>query len=216
MAKAVEKWRELPARQERGAGDTALGKQARTRRRLLGFALELFADRGYHATTAVEIAAAAGVSRATFFLHFPTKAALLGELSRALAEEWESEPSPPGERGIDAIRRFLAFLFRETDVGTAGSTAIGSALLIDFVETYGTDMTAGIGDGSLHDHAIRLIARAQQEGDWTTGWSPITLGHMLLSSYNLVRADLKDRAPDEAADALLVLLTFGAKGPDGR
>ncbi|HUD28462.1 MAG TPA: TetR/AcrR family transcriptional regulator [Novosphingobium sp.] len=215
MARAVELWRELPARQGRGVGDGVLGKQQRTRRRLLGFALELFARQGYHKTTAVEIAAAAGVSRATFFLHFPTKAALLGELSLALGELWDEEPAPEDERGVAAIRRFVAFLFREADMGTAGSAAVGVALLVDFVETYGTDMTAGIGPNTLHDHVIRLITRAQEEGDWTTAWSPATLGHLLLSSYNIVRADLAGCSPEEGAEALMKLLTFGTAQAPG-
>ena len=50
-----------------------VGKAERTRERLLAVALDLFAARGYHATTAAQIAAAAGVSEMTFFRHFPAK-----------------------------------------------------------------------------------------------------------------------------------------------
>jgi AcrR family transcriptional regulator len=46
-----------------------------TRRSLADHALRLFHDHGYDETTVEEIAAAAGVSTRTFFLHFPTKAA---------------------------------------------------------------------------------------------------------------------------------------------
>ncbi|MEN2710618.1 TetR/AcrR family transcriptional regulator [Sphingomonas sp. NPDC092331] len=212
MANEIEKWRELPARGGADATDMALGKQRRTRRRLLGFALELFARQGYQNTTAAEIAAAAGVSRATFFLHFPTKAALVGELSRELAELWEAEPAPQGERAVEAIRRFLVFLFREAGDETVGSASVG-ALALDFFATYGTDMSAGIGAGTLHDRITALITRAQAEGDWSTTWSATTLGHILLISYNLVRPDLKDRTPEGAADALVALLTFGAQEP---
>ena len=47
--------------------------RARTRRELSAAALSLFADKGYEATTVDQIAAAAGVSRRTFFRYFPTK-----------------------------------------------------------------------------------------------------------------------------------------------
>jgi AcrR family transcriptional regulator len=40
-------------------------------------AAELFLERGYHATTVDEIAARAGVSRATFFNYFSSKSAVL-------------------------------------------------------------------------------------------------------------------------------------------
>jgi len=46
-----------------------------TRRTLAEHALRLFRDQGFDETTVEEIAAAAGVSQRTFFLHFPTKAA---------------------------------------------------------------------------------------------------------------------------------------------
>lgn len=46
-----------------------------TRRTLAEHALRLFRDQGYDETTVEEIAAAAGVSQRTFFLHFSTKAA---------------------------------------------------------------------------------------------------------------------------------------------
>jgi AcrR family transcriptional regulator len=46
-----------------------------TRRTLAEHALRLFNEQGYDETTVEEIAAAAGVSQRTFFLHFATKAA---------------------------------------------------------------------------------------------------------------------------------------------
>jgi AcrR family transcriptional regulator len=46
-----------------------------TRQALAEHAIALFRDRGFDETTVEEIAAAAGVSKRTFFLHFPTKAA---------------------------------------------------------------------------------------------------------------------------------------------
>jgi AcrR family transcriptional regulator len=199
----LEDWRNLSPRQG-GAG--ALGKQQRTRRRLLGFAMQLFAEQGYQPTTVAEIAAAAGVSRATFFLHFPTKAALLGELSRAIAELWEERAMPPGERATDTIRRFLVFLFEETD-----ADAVGSAILLDFVQTYGADMNAGIGHGTLHHHMERMIAQAQAEGNWTSEWSASALGHLVLTAFNLLRGELVDRSPEDAAKKLLALIDQGTE-----
>ena len=46
-----------------------------TRRTLAEHALRLFRDQGFDETTVEEIAAAAGVSQRTFFLHFATKSA---------------------------------------------------------------------------------------------------------------------------------------------
>jgi AcrR family transcriptional regulator len=51
-----------------------------TRDRLVDAAFELFGDRGYEATNAEQIAKVAGTSRATFYLHFKSKAEIALEL----------------------------------------------------------------------------------------------------------------------------------------
>jgi AcrR family transcriptional regulator len=53
-----------------------------TRLRLFAAGAELFATQGYHATSVEQIARRAGVAKGTFFLHFPTKDALVTELVR--------------------------------------------------------------------------------------------------------------------------------------
>ena len=50
------------------------------RRQLLGVATELFADRGFHATSMEDIAEAAGVTKPVLYQHFPSKRALYREL----------------------------------------------------------------------------------------------------------------------------------------
>ncbi len=53
-----------------------------TRGRLLDAALEVFNDKGYAATTIDQIVAAAGASRATFYLHFKAKPDLVQQLTQ--------------------------------------------------------------------------------------------------------------------------------------
>jgi len=65
-------------------------KRERTRGEIYSAAMNLFLRRGFEAVTIEEICDAADVARATFFLHFPTKEALLTEygirVNQALAE----------------------------------------------------------------------------------------------------------------------------------
>ena len=64
--------------------------QPGARERLLVAAVDLFTEKGYDDTTVAEIAARAGVTRSTFFRHFPDKRELLAAgqdtLSRLLAD----------------------------------------------------------------------------------------------------------------------------------
>jgi AcrR family transcriptional regulator len=64
---------------------TAIGPWAavepETSRRMLLGAIDAFAERGYHATTTRDIAARAGLSPAALYVHYPSKAALLAQIS---------------------------------------------------------------------------------------------------------------------------------------
>ena len=53
-----------------------------TSRRLIEAATEAFAERGYHATTTRDIATRVGMSPAALYVHFPSKVALLAQISR--------------------------------------------------------------------------------------------------------------------------------------
>ena len=62
-------------------------KKLETRRRILAAALELMSARGYDGVRIEEIAAAADIANATFFLHFPTKAALIAAFNEQVSEK---------------------------------------------------------------------------------------------------------------------------------
>ena len=57
-------------------------KKARTRQSIYEAAMALFLERGYDAVTVDEVCRSADVAKGTFFLHFPTKDALLAEYGR--------------------------------------------------------------------------------------------------------------------------------------
>jgi AcrR family transcriptional regulator len=65
--------------------------------RLVLAALDLFNERGYDATTVAEIAERAGLTKSTFFRHFPDKREILvagqGTLSRLLTEGIDAAPA---------------------------------------------------------------------------------------------------------------------------
>jgi TetR/AcrR family transcriptional regulator, regulator of mycofactocin system len=78
-----------------------------TRRKLQQIALDLFSRRGYDEVTVEELAAAAGISRRTFFRYFRSKADATmgdfdGEVARLRAALEDSDPDLPV---MDAVRR---------------------------------------------------------------------------------------------------------------
>jgi AcrR family transcriptional regulator len=87
-------------------------KKQRTRETIARAARELFAERGYHATTLPEIAEAADVSTRTIFAYFPSKEDILfnnfslmrDALVKALAER------PEGQDALETVRGFVVSL----------------------------------------------------------------------------------------------------------
>lgn len=84
-------------------------KKQRTRETIARAAHELFAERGYHATTLPDIAQAADVSTRTIFAYFPSKEDILfsdfsdtrAALAQALAER------PDGTDALETVRDFI-------------------------------------------------------------------------------------------------------------
>ncbi len=88
-------------------------KKARTRAELQAHALRLFRDRGYADTTVDDIAAAAEVSRSTFFRYFPAKedVVLFDDVDPLMAEAFTAQP--PGTPLLSALRAALRTAFAQ-------------------------------------------------------------------------------------------------------
>lgn len=88
----------------------ATAKKSDARERLLRAATELFYTQGYRATGVNEIIASAGVAKATFFAHFPTKEALAVAYLERLHEEEAGALLRQVEAGTSPRERFLAVI----------------------------------------------------------------------------------------------------------
>ena len=84
-------------------------KKQRTRETIARVAVELFSERGYHATTLPDIAEAADVSTRTIFAYFPSKEDILfcdfPELKEALARALAERPE--GQDALETVREFI-------------------------------------------------------------------------------------------------------------
>ncbi|BCI56009.1 hypothetical protein NIIDNTM18_52870 [Mycolicibacterium litorale] len=80
-------------------------QKQRTRELLLERGLESFATKGYQATTIDDIAAAAGTTRATFYLHFASKAQLMRQLIDDVDAILTAADDPPLTKVVELGRR---------------------------------------------------------------------------------------------------------------
>ncbi|WP_424890319.1 TetR family transcriptional regulator [Streptomyces sp. XH2] len=92
----------------------AAAQRLNMRRKLATAAMELFATKGYEATTVDEIAAAAGVARRTFFRHFRSKEEAIfpdhdDTLVRAAGV---LDAAPPHENPLDTVCRGIKEVMR--------------------------------------------------------------------------------------------------------
>ncbi|MFC8272244.1 TetR family transcriptional regulator [Streptomyces sp. NPDC057271] len=108
--------------QESAAGTRAAAQRLKMRRELAAAAMELFATKGYEATTVDEIAAAAGVARRTFFRHFRSKEeAIFPDHDDTLVRaEAVLNAAPPHEHPLDTVCRGI----KEVMKMYAGSPAV--------------------------------------------------------------------------------------------
>ena len=85
-------------------------KKQQTRATIVRVALDLFAERGYDATTLAEIAEAAGISPRTIFSYFDSKEEILFcEESHSLEKVKAAlEQRPDGATTVDALRELIS------------------------------------------------------------------------------------------------------------
>lgn len=120
-----------------------------TREHITGAALEAFAERGYVAVTIDDIVRRAGIGRATFYLHFDSKAAVLRELRDARMTVWSQQDAPQaGTSGRPSIR---AFFEKVVDFHTAAPElylALHQARAADpeFAAAHRATMEANVGE----------------------------------------------------------------------
>ncbi|WP_394814462.1 TetR family transcriptional regulator [Streptomyces chisholmiae] len=102
------------ARPVKSARTQHSSQRRKVRRDLAAAALELFATKGYEATTVDEIAATAGVARRTFFRHFRSKEeAIFPDHDDTLVRvEAVLVDAPPQEHPIDTVCRGIKEVMR--------------------------------------------------------------------------------------------------------
>ncbi|MFE2995367.1 TetR/AcrR family transcriptional regulator [Nocardia sp. NPDC059246] len=151
----------------------------RVRARIYTSALELFAEKGYDATTIDEISERADVSRGTFFNHFPRKEDLITEWAedrrRTLMDRIE-QPLGTGASDTGALlHRCMAGLAQLSEA-QRGVTEI---MLTAWVKT-GRPLTE---EPYTAEVFARIIDMGVRRGDIDSRVDPVLLGNLLRDAY---------------------------------
>jgi AcrR family transcriptional regulator len=187
-------------------------KKQRTRSQIFEAAMQLFAQRGFTVVTIEQICRAADVARGTFFLHFPSKAALLLELDRQLAAELPDRLGEPRGSAAGEYRTLVDWLgerFRQNP-----------GLLCQILATPGEGADAGSGPPRLRDCVEEIVRRGQRRGEFRENLSPRLAASLFLASEAEILAgrvfEAGQASAEEVRNQLLHVLFHGLRAPKPR
>ena len=200
--------------------DLRTRKKLRTRVALATAALELFEERGFDETTVDEIAAAADVSRRTFFRYFETKedVFLVDPAGKLQIIEDELSRRDDGESTLAAIRRALlaiardyaadeAFLRLQYRVGLREPKLVahGYVYQVRWEDALARAVAVDLGVDAATDVRARVTAHV------TVGAARTAVASWLSSPAGTDAVAVMDATFDLVAPALAVLLSAPAE-----
>jgi len=153
-----------------------------TRRRILAAASRLMAAQGLEATTAEAIAAAAKVSRATFFNYFPSKSAVVAALVAKHDEDFVTTIGV--ERRTDApTAERLEHLFVQTATRLQSATAFHRMVLGESERGYSHTRQSGQRVGRMHQVLRELLADGVARGEVRTDYPLELIAEIVGGTY---------------------------------
>jgi AcrR family transcriptional regulator len=153
-------------------------KKERTRQEIFSAAMDLFAKRGFEAVTIEAICDAADVARGTFFLHFPTKAALLWEWNRQVADEFRAGLREPRKSAVSELRALVEHISQKL----LSQADVMSGLLREFFATPHVAAQARDQGQDLHALVEELVRRGQKRGELRRSIDPRLAVAVLMST----------------------------------
>lgn len=192
-------------------GDLEVGPSRRkqqkeaTAQRIFEAALQLFMTRGYDTTTVEAIAQAAGVAKGTFFVHFPSKQAVLEHMSRLQVQRMEAAmAAEPGFAALD-FRAQVVFIFRALAAGVQQQKELvrqlAAVAMLQEQVLHPGNQQMDVFDAILSD----LVVAGQERGQVRRDAAAATLAQIVRGIYftALLAWLQQDHAPDDDSFATL-------------
>jgi len=183
-------------------------KKARTRREIYDAAMALFEREGFDAVTVEAICEAADVARGTFFHHFPTKAALLYELSDRVAGELPDVGEDPSRSAAAELEALVDRMIGRL-VAHAG---VMRAMVREFFTNPEAIRAAHARGRDFPDRIEAIVRRGQERGEFRRGVDARLASAVVLSTAGAILSGnvfAEDELPVEAIRDQFFQVVFG-------
>jgi AcrR family transcriptional regulator len=154
-------------------------KKERTRQEIYRAAMALFLTRGFDAVTVEDICETADVAKGTFFLHFPTKDALLLEYGKEATRELEELLHAHRGGATAALQKILTSLAQRATRHAAIVQLLARELLSR--PTALADVTEQTRD--LGQLFVKIVQQAQTAGELRKDIDPRLAAAIITSAY---------------------------------
>ena len=209
-----------PTRLDDPRARAARTKRDRTRRALLDAADAAFGARGWARTRIEDIAAAAGVSAATAYNHFPSKHALIGHVFAPLVKPLlvQAEQDVAVGRDVvaaleDQVRALARLTFRHQGLTVAHFCAVQDyTIRVEGPADPGSDVDPRV-LVPLPD-AIRILVEHGQEIGELRDYPPTDEISRIVVNLLLIGSVNRPAEPPDIRSELLLTVMFGALRPE--
>ncbi len=185
-------------------------KKEQTRRGIFSAAMTLFSVRDYDAVTIEDICEQADVAKATFFLHFPNKAALLTEFNERLTANLQERLKEVRGGAEDKLRFMVSALVDDWEQ----NAEIMRKMVREFLDQPSLPEAATEANAGLLDLITDIIREGQRAREFSTKVAPELIAAALVASWgSFVSAWSSDRnqIPQSAGEDLLDIMLNGLK-----
>jgi AcrR family transcriptional regulator len=159
-------------------------KKERTRREIYRTAMNLFSENGYDGVTIEDICRNAGVAKATFFLHFENKAALVkdfnDEVTTAIIEKLTGHQGTAEEQLV-----LLQSAFREAWELNA---PVMQKMLREFVDQPAMLSKAASANQGIVNLVTDIVRRGQAKGELRDQFAPELAAVSIVSTWSALAA----------------------------
>lgn len=192
------------------SGTRRARKKERTRREIYRTAMTLFAESGYDGVTIEDICRNASVAKATFFLHFENKAALLKDFNDEITQSLVERLA--GHEGT-AEEQLVLFLsaFREAWEQNA---PVMQKMLREFIDQPTALTRAAAVNESVVDLVTQIVRRGQDKGELRSGIAPELAAIAIVSTWSAIAAwwtEHSDMVTDTASLQIIDITLNGLK-----